>query len=419
MPGIKNASISNLFNCLIIGLFSVGPFVAWLLSHSIKSGFSYIMVFFCVIALFLLLADRFYIRMPTYIILLLCFLIYTIFSDILIVHFPVDVKYFYSNLLLGSVLIFIIIENTTISKEFFSAIFTINHIILFIAFVVILIQQFSDRTFFVDPKFLQGVLSESYSETRLSSIYSWLGNVNAIGLCFFPILAVTIAHHLKNNYKGIFYLFFIGAVVAFFSKSRFNMLNYMALFLLIPIYRGWHLGTFFKYTFLLAAGVFALYHASKAVGLNTDKIVNERILEKDKGGLRTGSAGTRILAFKIFNRLYFEHPIFGKGYFHRSDNKNKDYELLHALRGRSSQIHVGYLSLFYYYGLFGGLIYLLFLWALSRETYKSARMTKQWGPFFAILQFVLTNLTGVVFDLFIMGMVMAVFYYRYYSQIDA
>jgi hypothetical protein len=92
--------------------------------------------------------------------------------------------------------------------------------------------------------------------------------------------------------------------------------------------------------------------------------------------------------------------------------------LLHALRGRSSQIHVGYLSLLYYYGLIGGLIYLAFLFSIAKETLRVAKRTFHWGPFFAILQFILTNLTGVVFDLFMMGMVMAIFYHKYYSQTE-
>jgi hypothetical protein len=420
MSNIKNTSISYLFNCMIIGLFSIGPFVGYFLKNSLNSGFSYVMLFLCTIGLFLLFADRLYLRIPWYIILLLCFLVYTFISDIVIVNLSIDIKYFYSNLLLGSVLIFLIIENTNISENFFNAIFKLNHIVLFLAFVVIIIQQFSIRTFFVDPEFYHSVLSESYSDSRLSSIYSWFGNVNSIGLCFFPILGLTIAHHLKNNYKGIFYLFFIGAVVAFFSKSRFNMVNYLVLFLLLPIYRGWQIGAFFKYLIVITGAVITLYFGSKAVGLNTDKIVNERILEKQRGGMLSGSAGTRILAFQLFNKLYFEHPIFGKGYFHRSEKGgSKDYELARALRGRSSQIHVGYLSLLYYYGLIGGLIYLLFLISISKETYRVAKKTMQWGPFFAILQFVLTNLTGVVFDLFIMGIVMAMFYHKYYSQTES
>jgi hypothetical protein len=344
MSSIKNTSISYLFNYLLISFFAIGPFIAYLLRNSINSGFSYVMLFLCALGLILSFADRLYLDIPLYIDFLIGFLLYTIISDILIVNVSIDFKYIYSNLLLGSVLIFILIENTVITKKFFNVIFITNHIVLFIAFVVIVIQQFSNRTFFVDPKFFQSVLSESYSDSRLASIYSWFGNVNSIGLCFFPVLGLTIAHHLKNNYKGILYLFFIGAVVAFFSKSRYIMVNYMVLFALIPIYRGFHIGSFVKYLFVLLISAFALYYGSKAVGLNTDKILNERILEKNRGGILSGSAGTRVLAFQLFNKLYFEHPIFGKGYFHRSDNLgSEDYELVHALRGRSSQIHVGYL----------------------------------------------------------------------------
>jgi hypothetical protein len=414
---MNNTALSNKYNYLILGLFSISPFFGYLLRTSLNFSVSYVLVFFCILAIPLVYLNRLKLTLPVYVKLLGLFLIYTFLSDIFIVNRVIDVKYIYSNLLLGSVLIFIIIENTPVTKRFFDLIFKINHVILFIAFVVIIIQQFYDRTFFVDQAFLKSVLKETYSDTRLSAIYSWCGNVNAIGLCFFPILGLTIAHHLKNNYRGVVYLYLIGAVVAFFSKSRYIMLNYLFLLALIPVYRGINTGALFRYALILLVSTLTLYYGSKIAGLKTDKIINERILEKSSGGMMSGSAGTRLLAFKIFNKLYFKHPVWGKGYFHTSlKGVPEDYELVRALRGRSSQIHVGYLSLFYYYGLAGGIIYLLFLFYITRTTYRGARITGQWGPFFAIIQFLLTNLTSVVFDLFIMGIVIAMFYHKYYLQ---
>ena len=70
--------------------------------------------------------------------------------------------------------------------------------------------------------------------------------------------------------------------------------------------------------------------------------------------MKEKSAGTRILAVYMFLEFFPENPIFGTGGVMKAD-------LVRAIRGRSSQIHVGILSLFYYYGLVGGFIYLFFL----------------------------------------------------------
>ena len=412
----KNTPLSNLFYPVIISLFAIGPFIGFFTRSMLDFEYNNVMVVLCILPLPFIYLNSFNLKIPLYLKVMILFMCYTVISDIFIAEKTIDVKYFYSNLVIGSVFILIIIENTFVTEKFFKILFIINHIVLFIAFVVIIIQQFVNILFFVDPTCYQYLLSETYSDTRLPSIYTWVGWISSLGLGFFPILALTISHHLKNNYKGIFYLFLMGAIVAFLSKSRYIYVNYLTLFIMIPIYWGLNWGSFFKYLTIFIIFISALYFGSKVIGLDTDKIINERVLEKNKGGMLAGDAGTRIFAFKVFNKLYFKNPIVGKGYLHSFSAGSKDYELVRTLQGRSSQIHVGYLSLFYYYGLIGGLIFLAFLFFITRETFISAKMTIYWGPFFAILQFLLTNLTGVRFDVFIMGIVIAMVYHKYYTQ---
>jgi hypothetical protein len=153
-------------------------------------------------------------------------------------------------------------------------------------------------------------------------------------------------------------------------------------------------------------------------GIKTDEIIKERILEKSRGGMLAGDAGTRIFAFKVFNKLYFKNPILGKGAIHVTNDTSKDYELVRALKGRSSQIHVGYLSLFYYYGLIGGIIYIIFLVSFTRNSYLIAKKTDYYGTLFAIIQFLLINWTGVVFNVFNMGIVLSMVYQKYYNNVS-
>jgi len=415
----KQMSLSKLFNYLLFGLFVIAPFFGYLTRTVLNTYFTYLMVLACLFALYILFLDKSSFKLQGSFLFLAMFFLYTTFSDLLIVEASFNMSYVYRNLILGSLLIIFIIENTHISKRFFDIVFYLNHGIMFIAFVVIIIQQFHDPLFFVNPEFHEIIESRSYSNVRLPSIYSWMGSTNAVGLCFIPILGLTIAHHLKHNLRGVFYLYCIGIIVAFLSKSRFIMLNYILLFTLIPIYRGFNIVTGLKYTAYLLIFLFSIYSVSKLIGLDTDRIINERVLEKNKGGMVEGSAGTRILAFKIFQKLYFNNPIFGKGKFHSfGPEGSRDFELTNLLRGRSSQIHVGYLSLFYYYGIAGGTIFLLFLYVFTRESYAKSKKTKTWGPYFTIIQYLLINVTGVVLHLFFMGMVVSLIYQKYYSQED-
>ncbi len=413
----KNIALSTLYNYGIILLFVFAPFIGFITRTVFDFYFNYGMVMLCCISFYLMFMNKPEFKIPPYVIVFIIYVLYTVLSDMFIVNKRIDIKYFYSNFLIGSILVLIIIENTKISKKFFDLLFIINHIVLFIAFVVIIIQQFGDRLFFVNPDFHQLLSERSYSNARLPSIYSWIGSTSALGLCFFPVLGLQISHHLKNNYKGVFLMYLVGMVVAFISKSRFIMLNYMLLFILIPIYKGISFKIVLRYIMIFILFLFVSYHVSKLVGLDTDKIINERILEKHRGGILAGSASTRLLAFELFNKLYFKNPIFGKGYLYSTWREgNRDMELIRLLRGRSSHIHVGYLSLFYYYGLTGGIIFLFFLFFITKETYTGARLTFYWGPFFAILQYLATNLTGTHLNIFIMGIVIALVYHKYYTQ---
>lgn len=413
----REISFSRLFNYILLGLFVFAPFFGYITRNVLNIYFNYLMVMACFVSLYLIFLNKMSFKLPKYLIFWALFVLYTTLSDLLLVEMSFNLKYIYSNLIIGSLLILLIIENTHISERFFKIIFWMNHAILLIAFIVILIQQFIDPVFFVNPEFHDVIESRSYSNVRLPSIYSWIGSTNAVGLCFMPVLGITIAHHLKNKMKGVFYLYFIGIIVAFLSKSRFIMLNYAILFTLIPIYKGFNIYSTIKYTFLLLAFLFVFYGTSRFAGLDTDRIINERILEKNKGGMLKGTAGTRVLAFKVFSRLYFDNPILGKGKLHGfGPEGSRDYALVNILRGRSSQIHVGYLSLFYYYGIVGGIIFLFFLYMFTRESYIKSKRTNTWGPFFSVIQFILINLTGVMLYIFFMGMVISLIYQKYYDQ---
>jgi hypothetical protein len=413
---LRNISIPTVYNYFIFFLFSIAPFAAYFTQKYLDLDFNSFMILLCFISVFFIFIDKINFKFPAYFLILLLFVFYTIFSDIYIVGRDFNLKYIWSNHLIGTVLIFLIIENSTLSEKFFNVLFVTNTVILIIAFIVIIIQQFYDPYFFVDSYFYSRQDSLTFSELRLPSIYTWGGSLSSLGLCFVPILGLTIAHYFRNNYNGIIYFFVIGGIVSFLSRYRFIMLNFLLLFLLIPIYRKFQFKRVLLYTIITIVISMGAYYVSKTAGLEIDRLIQERIFEKNRGGVLAGTAGTRIFAFKVFNTLFYQSPIIGKGKFHSSGSDVRDTELINALHGRSSQIHVGYLSLFYYYGIIGGTIYLLFLLLLTRELFLGARKTSQWGPFFSLLLFITTNLTAVILDMFYLGIIISLLFHKYYMQ---
>jgi len=85
------------------------------------------------------------------------------------------------------------------------------------------------------------------------------------------------------------------------------------------------------------------------------------------------------------------------------------------LAGRSSQIHVGYLSLFYYYGIIGGGLYILFLYHILKDFYRSARITNMWGPFFGFMSFVIANLSLNYMRPWAIGLLLCLVFKQYFD----
>ena len=77
---------------------------------------------------------------------------------------------------------------------------------------------------------------------------------------------------------------------------------------------------------------------------------------------------------------------------------------------------MGWLKLFYYYGIVGGLLYIAFIISLLRHLYKLASVSRYWGSFFAFLAFAIANFTLVELNVFYHGLLLAVIYSRYLSN---
>jgi hypothetical protein len=412
-------SITNGINLVIISLFVVAPFAGYLTRRYIDADFSNIINFISVLSVILLLIMRSQLVFPTYLIFLLLFTLYTIISDLLLVGKELNFKYIYTNGTMGSLMVIFLVENTYFPKKFMDYALKISSFILVIAFLVILIQQFYDITFFVNPVDIEGLTNSMFTETRLPSIYSWIGGLYILGLCYFPVMAIVVGDALKSGNNNISsWHMIMGAITAFISKSRFIMLNYIVLVFLIPIYRRVDFFKVVKFSLYVIVICGSIYLGSKQIGFDMDKILSERIFETKSQDIRHSTAGTRLLAIQIFEKLFPENPLFGKGRKHYTPKNSTDYELLQELQGRSSQIHVGYLSLFYYYGIVGGSLFLAFTIATIVRMYKTAKKTLYWGPVFGFGQLVIYNFTGVILNFMIMGIILCYVFDKYYRDME-
>ena len=415
--------MATLLNYTIFYLLAFAPFIAFITTKYLNISFYNMLSPFVWLAFFLQLITvtsvhkKKYI-IPKYALFLGLFVVYKMASDYFLVGKALNIKYIYTDYVLSGLLFMLIIENSLISKKLISRLFKINIVILIIAFLVILYQQVIDDTFFVDlakDNVANYILNPDIYEKRMPYIYSWLSLLE-VSFSFISIAAIILSIRLKKHRKIYITFIWLAAIVifAFLTKSRWIMINGLLLFLMYFLYHKVNFKSILKYFFIVIIFGYLGLNALEKINIPIKTILNDRILEKKNGGLEQGSAGTRLLAFFIFYKLFPEHPILGKGYMHNFSGDSKDHELTNMLAGRSSQIHVGYLSLFYYYGIIGGGIFLLFLYHLMKKLKREAKQTRFWGAYFAYLGFILANLTLVTFTVFWVGLNMALLFHRYY-----
>jgi hypothetical protein len=416
---------AKVFIFVLLILIIISPFVGFfsftLLHVGPNNLFSAIVFLTFAFSLLLSLNTKRQIEVPKYLWFYLLFIIYTIISDKILVGKSLGVKYFYSNHKLTAFLILVMVENTTFSKKEMNVFFRLMLFTVLLAFIVIFLQQLYDDKFFVNlnSENVYAFLITKYSyESRLPSIYSWIGMLE-MGFSFIPMLAIIMEYYIlkKTSSKYWIVFFLLGLIYAILTRFRWVMLNMFILIIIPALHFKAKLSKLALNSILIILLGYAGLVLSSDFGVPVYDIIENRILEKNKGGLEEGSASTRILAFYVFGQLYPEHPVFGKGDFHTFDARtDKDYKLAAALGGHSSQIHVGYLSLLYYYGIVGGMLFLLAIYYLMTRLYARAKLTSYWAPFFGMLGFVLANFTLVDFNLFHAGLIMAIVYDKYFVK---
>lgn len=416
-------NLDDKFNQYLILLFVFAPFVAYVTIYYLNIDFNRSVQLLSYIGALLILIfkeKKRRIIFPKYLIFYLFFILYVFYSDLILLERVFKVDYLFSNSLIGTFNMMFILENMNVSHNFFRSVIKYSKLVLIIAFVTIIIQQVYDPNFFMRPyTFSYEIYTGDKSTVRLYSIYSWFDSIKSAGFSFIPIFLI-VFEDLKKNNKRVFFWLILGAIFSFLTKQRWIMINFSLVFFLFYIYSNIQNITFIsiRIILLLSITLAGLFITLDIIGIDAKEIVENRILEVDKKDLNQKSAGTRLLAFKAFNTVFWESPILGAGNikYGMGGIGKQDYKLEKELKGRSSQIHVGYLSIPYMYGIIGSLLFFVSLFLLLNKLFFLGRYFKVWGPFLGIFGVVLDNFVDVHYTFFLMGFIVVFLTARFYAQ---
>jgi len=356
-------------------------------------------------------------KIKPYTVYLLLFGIYVIFSDVVIASKKFE---FYGMILKNHFFFFFcfanIIENLHISRKELKSMINPLLITVVLSFVVIIVQQVSDPMFLVRPvaENLANLDMEA-SEIRLSSMYTY-SSIGDMALYFVPISALLISYFFKTKkVKLAITVVVLTILTTFLSKSRGVLSTALPLLLLIYLGRVKNYSAKKALTtlFFIVLISFPLGWLSEQLKFNA--IIQDRILETSKGDFENKTAYTRIIAIQAFAECYPDAPFFGVGNtkYGVGGKGSWNYKLDSFLAGRSSQIHIGLLALFYLYGAVGAFFFIMFCYKLLRRVYIVSKYTHFWGTFWGLMVLPIMNLSMDWFDPFSAGILLCIVFNKY------
>lgn len=394
---------------LFVIIFPFYPFWGWLSYILVKQNVGMLVSLLCApIALFYIISSKK--KIPLYLVFFLCFTTYHLFSvyynDLAFIYSTNWLSFVLSDIHVRACFIFIIAENIVFDEKYFKKLSQLIFLSLIISLVVSLIQiKYVD--FFVSPEITSNDENLIYlRQNRNFSIYSW-ANLNSLGITF-PIFA-SLLLGIQDSKKGRQMIVILSSIVVIFlARARYAMISVIIVLSQLLISTRLILKKKIYFLVGMTIGIIFLLWIANSIGFNVDRVINERILEKE-GDM--GSAKTRIKSYNVFVLKFPEHPWFGVGPYTRPDVR-------YLLGDSIPLIHVGYLSYLYYYGMIGSIILFLSLFYLLKEAWVVGRKNKYWGSFYGLVTFCFANLTFVYFNLSEAGIIMALIFLRYYTNLD-
>lgn len=303
--------------------------------------------------------------------------------------------------------IIIIVYNTHFSDKFIKkSVFAIK-ITIMLAAIVSVIQVFN--TDFLNAwKYLAEINDiDKYSMNiytyRRTSIFGYI-DPNAYGLTFIPMLSIIIGYSLYRKEKNLLLFILLGGLTAFLTNSRYVIIGFVIITFQIIIINKVKITGFFKYAVFILVGFFLLFQLLVSIGYNFSDWFNVRLFAE--GSIQET---TRYKAIENFMIFFPKAPWLGTG------GMTEKIRSASAAIG-SSQIHVGYLSLLTYYGVFGCIFLFGFWLLLIKKLYKTAKKTNYWGSFFAYLMFFWSFATMNQPSIFYYGLIFALVFDKYFTD---
>ncbi len=418
--------MNSIRSILILVLLCTYPLYSYAATFLLDVNPNYLTGLIAFLLLFEVLFTKYRLKenliIPPYLVIFGLFTLYVFGSSILISNRFAEVsfiKYVYEDPFLKSLAFIFVVENTRFQESHLNLALRFLFIVLIAAALVTLWQVYDPLFFNADViKGMHPTSFERYTdyvsnlgpgydhgldfikEGYRTSIYSWISGVS-VGIDGLAIFSILLGIHRFSPLKRII-IIICGGFISILSSARWIMLNFLVISFQRLIDKRNPLFYAIRWVLGLALTIVLVGFIASIAGFDVAAFIEKRLLAE--------SAGTRIYAFKVFHQVFLDAPVFGTG---GADSK----EMLRLIQGKTSQIHVGWLKMFYYYGIVGGLLYLGFIGLLLKHLYSRALKTKYWGAFFAVLAFVIANITLYELSFLYHGLLLALIFARYLSNV--
>ncbi|MDN5290340.1 MAG: hypothetical protein PWQ06_579 [Anaerophaga sp.] len=311
---------------------------------------------------------------------------------------------FFLNRTLQTVAVLFVVDNLTFSDKLMDVLVRLMKGLIVLGAIVSLLQVVYDPFFFTPEKFRESMLHYDWGtnvlHVRRLSVFGFT-DVNDVGLSFLPMVALITGYEIKERDRIPVLILILAFFIAVVNNSRYIQLGFFVAAAPVLFYQKRVLRNLLVAAVGLVVMVLFMGVVLQIIGYDVSQYVEERLLDE--------SGGTRILAFEIFMRFFPDNPFFGTGR-HLTD------DVIVALANRSSQIHVGYLSHLFSYGLVGTFLAFLFWGLITRRLWLVAKKTGFYGSFFGFMVFWWANVTMVYYWVFTFGLILCYLFASYYDS---
>lgn len=390
------------------------PFVGYILSFIFSVYIGYVIGFAAIaISLLNLINSDSHTRIPKYLIFYFLFVIYSLiinYANDLIIN---QVHFWGTNKIIYSFFILFIIENTIFNDSYILKLYRLLKFTVIFAVIVGTVQLLFFKTFFINPNMIatnQDVSSYLLADLgRVPNVETYAG-----GLMFFLLTFVSILIFRFNNKENTFgnirkywifiYIALVGYLI-FISQHRWLMVAYLIVLFQFSVYSKSFLVGSVRNVIIISILIGISYFILTNIGYDIDYVIEKRVLQSDRA-LEQNTGYSRIMAYFYFADFFPQNPVFGTG-------PTLNYEIKSVV---STQVHVGWLSLFLYYGLIGGLLFLSSVYLLGKEIFILAKKTRQYIVPFVFIAFIWMNFMQVVIHFLEWGFLISLIIFGHQRQ---